>query len=209
MGQFCTENGVRDRMKFLGTIKIVQVQRDRLKIGEKPNQFYKPDPLFTVDALKLTPDGVVGMMSDGAEILDAHHKNHPHTRNVDNKNSISVGFSALYDQMRGRFGDTAKLGIAGENVIIENAGDFDIHSLGSAIIIETSNGQKITLTVGKGIPPCRPFTRFMTKQPDLDGDELENHLQFLSDGMRGFYLFLGDGANNPVIQAGDKVYTVS
>lgn len=196
-------------MEFLGTIKIVQIQRDRLKIGEKPNQVYKPDPLFTVDALKLTPDGVIGMMSDGAEMLDAHHKNHPNTRNVDNKNSISVGFSALYNQMRERFGDTTKLGIAGENVIIENAGDFNIHSLGSALVIETSDGQKVTLTVGKGIPPCRPFTRFMTQQPNLDGDELENHLQFLSDGMRGFYLFLGDNANSPIIQAGDKVYMVS
>lgn len=197
-------------MNYLGTVKLTQIQRDRLKIGEKPNQVYKPDPLLAVNAIRLTPQGVIGITADGGEMVDVHHQNHPNTRNVENRNSISVGFSTLYDYMRGRFGDMAKLGIAGENLIIENAGTFDIQTLGSALVIETANGQKVTLTVGKGIPPCRPFTRYMTQQPNLDGDELENHLQFLSDGMRGFYLFLGDGvANNPTIQAGDKVYMIS
>lgn len=197
-------------MKFLGTVKLTQIQRDRLKIGEKPNQFYKPDPILAVDAIRLTPQGVIGITADGGELVDVHHQNHPNTRNVENRNSISVGFTALYNQMNRRFGDMAKLGIAGENLIIENADAFEIDTIGSALVIETANGQKVTLTVGKGIPPCRPFTRYMTQQPDLDGDELENHLQFLSDGMRGFYLFLADGVTiNPTIQAGDKVYMMS
>jgi hypothetical protein len=196
-------------MKYLGTVKLTQIQRDRLKIGEKPNQTYKPDPILVVDAIRLTPQGVIGITADGGEMVDVHHQNHPNTRNVENRNSISVGFSALYHQMQERFGEMAKLGIAGENLIIENADAFDIHTIGSALVIETANGQKITLTVGNGIPPCRPFTRYMTQKPNLDGDELESHLQFLSDGMRGFYLFLAGGiTTNPIIQTGDKVYMV-
>jgi len=40
-------------MKLLGTITLTQIQRDRLKIGEKPNQIYQPNPLFAVDAVQL------------------------------------------------------------------------------------------------------------------------------------------------------------
>jgi hypothetical protein len=196
-------------MKFLGTVKLTQIQRDRLKIGEKPNQFYKPDPLFAVDALQLTPNGVVGKTADGGYMLDAHHANHPNTRNVKNRNGISIAFTFLYNQMKNRFGDTATLGIAGENIIIDDEGNFDANAVkdGATIIIENSTtGKKTSLFVGKGIPPCRPFTRYMTKQDDLDGDELEEHLQFLSNGMRGFYVFLDNANETPMIQAGDKVY---
>lgn len=196
-------------MKYIGTIKQTQVQRDRLKIGEKPNQYYKPDPLLIVDAVRLTPNGVVGLTADGGEMIDVHHANHPNTRNIENQNSISIGFTFLYQQMHNRFGEMATLGIAGENIIIDDGGNLDVKDItqGATLIIEnTTTGAKNSFTIGRDIPPCRPFTRYLTQNPTLDGDELENHLQFLSNGMRGFYIFLEDNAQLPVIQAGDKVY---
>lgn len=196
-------------MKYIGTIKQTQIQRDRMKIGDKPNQYYKPDPLLVVDSVRLTPNGVVGLTADGGELLDAHHANHPNTRNVENRNGISIAFTFFYQQMQNRFGDTATLGIAGENIIIDDGGNLDVNDIaqGTTLIIENgATGTKNSFTIGKGIPPCRPFTRYLTQNPTLDGDELEDHLQFLSDGMRGFYIFLEDDAQLPVIQAGDKVY---
>jgi len=197
-------------MKLLGTITLTQIQRDRLKIGEKPNQIYQPNPLFAVDAVQLTPHGIIGKTADGGYLVDAHHANHPNTRH-NSHNGISIAFTFLYNKMKNRFGDTATLGIAGENIIIDDAGNFDVNTIkdGATIVIESStNGEKTTLTVGKGIPPCRPFTRYLTKNDELDGDELEDHLQFLSNGMRGFYVYLDNPAETPTIQAGDKVYFV-
>ncbi|MCL4252329.1 MAG: hypothetical protein KJ043_00950, partial [Anaerolineae bacterium] len=179
------------------------------KIGEKPNQYYKPDPLLVVDSVRLTPNGVIGLTADGGELLDAHHANHPNTRNVENRNGISIAFTFFYQQMQNRFGETATLGIAGENIIIDDGGNLNVEDIaqGATLIIENvTTGAKNSFTIGRGIPPCRPFTRYLTQNPTLDGDELENHLQFLSDGMRGFYVFLEDNAQQPVIQAGDKVY---
>ncbi|PJF32722.1 MAG: hypothetical protein CUN52_00210 [Phototrophicales bacterium] len=196
-------------MKYIGTIKQTQIQRDRLKIGEKPNQSYRPDPLLTVDAVRLTPHGVIGLTADGGELIDVHHANHPNTRNVQHQNGISVGFTFFYKHMQNRFGEKATIGIAGENIIIDDDGQLDVNGIteGATLIIENvTTGAKNRFTLGRGIPPCRPFTRYITQNPTLDGDELEAHLQFLSNGMRGFYLFLDDMTHIPVIQAGDKVY---
>ncbi len=196
-------------MKYIGTIKQTQIQRDRMKIGEKPNQYYKPDPLLAVDSVRLTPNGVIGLTADGGELLDVHHANHPNTRNVENRNGISIGFTFFYRQMHNRFGEMATLGIAGENIIIDDGGNLDVKDVtpGATLIIESATtGQKNSFTIGTGIPPCRPFTRYLTQNPTLDGDELESHLQFLSNGMRGFYIFLEENTALPLIQAGDKVY---
>lgn len=199
-------------MKYIGTIKQTQIQRDRLKIGDKPNQYYKPDPLLAVDSVRITPNGVVGLTTDGGEMIDVHHASHPNTRNVENRNSISIGFTFLYQQMHNRFGAMATLGIAGENIIIDDGGNLDVRDLaeGATLIIENATtGAKKSFTIGRDIPPCRPFTRYLTQNPTLDGDELEGHLQFLSNGMRGFYIFLEDDTQLPIIQAGDKVYIQS
>jgi len=74
-------------MRYVGTIKQVQIQRSPLKTGDSASRVYHPAPLLVVDALRLTSFGAYGLNGDGAEIMDVHHVNHRQSRN--NGNAIT------------------------------------------------------------------------------------------------------------------------
>ncbi|TVR19017.1 MAG: hypothetical protein EA396_13540 [Anaerolineaceae bacterium] len=195
-------------MKFIGTIQQVQIQRTPLKIGEKPNKVYDVTPIMVVDALRLTPSGGVGLTADGGEFLDTHHIQHPQSRNRRNANGISIGFMSNYRQMRQRFGDHLFDGSAGENIIVDAVPDFSPDDLTSGLLIETPAGS-VQLCNIKPAAPCDAFSRYCANR-QVGGEELKAILQFLSDGMRGYYATLAPTeAGMLTVSTGDKIYALS
>lgn len=193
-------------MKHIGTIQQLQIQRHPLKTGESPNKTYDPSPLLIVDALRVTHQGTIGLTADGGELMDAHHINHPQSRNRKNANGISIGFTSNYSRMRDRFGLHLTDGSAGENIIISPAFALTADDLYTDIIIETTNGHVhfVDLMVAA---PCNAFSRFCLQNPDAPAEDVKAALQFLGDGMRGFYATLSPQAPpQQTIYPGDKVY---
>jgi len=189
----------------LGVIKLVQVQRASLKLGQKPNKRYDPAPLLEVDSLELSADGVVGLMADGGRIVDVHNARHPDSKNQGN-NGISIGFTSHYRAMRSKFGAHMTDGIAGENIVIEADRRFQLADLGERlVIVNPASGQKITLQVLMVAAPCEPFSKFAAGR-DLAAEEMKETLQFLHDGQRGFHITPVDEGAQWVAQAGDTVY---
>lgn len=192
-------------MREIGRIKFVQIQQESLKVGEKPNRRYQPDPLRQVEALRLTPRGIVGLTADGATIIDVHHMDHPRSRNNDNLNGISFGFLSSYGTMRGRFGPHLADGIAGENILIETVPDFSLEDIDTSLTIGTSDGQEICLCEIMVAAPCVEFSTFCLNGPGSPEPEtLKDALQFLSEGLRGFYATLL-GPQEMTIQPGDVI----
>lgn len=192
-------------MREIGQIVRLQIQTDSLKSGERPYRTYATDNIQAVPALKLTAQGVLGLL-DGREQLDAHHADHPRSGNRGD-NGISLGFTAHYGRMRSRFGSHITVGCAGENVIVETAVPLTLAQLAAGLVIVTGEGQEIGLERPSVMLPCEPFSRFCLQ----DGDRapapiMKETLQFLDNGMRGFAVVLG--GETAVIHSGDKLFLV-
>ena len=96
----------------IGETALLQIQTGELTgLGS-----YDLEMLVPVDALRVTPDGVLGS-ADSAWIVDRHHRHHPAARHWHPEDALSFGFTSHYDLMSSLFRPTP-LGHAGENVII-------------------------------------------------------------------------------------------
>jgi hypothetical protein len=189
-------------MRTIGRIPRLQVQRDSLKRGEKPARLYDPAPLLSVSALNVTPDGAFGGTADGSWIVDVHHRNHPFTKNEDGLHGISLGFTSHYDAMREHFGDKIAVGCAGENIIATSEQQFSYDDLAAGVAILSPDGhERVRLEILQVAHPCRPFTGWALGKT-VEPEELKKHLQFLDNGMRGFYC-VGKGAGT--VSLGDSV----
>ncbi|HET9223219.1 MAG TPA: hypothetical protein VFO07_11985 [Roseiflexaceae bacterium] len=197
-------------MREIGNIKLVQVQRSSLKAGERPYRYYDPPPLLAVEGLHVSPDGVVGLAADGGRVIDVHNARHPASKNRDNVNSISVGFTSHYQAMRERFGPHLADGIAGENILVVAERTYELGDLGEQLAIETSGGTIVYLASLLVAAPCVEFSQFAANHGErLPPEALKATLQFLDAGMRGFYACpVGDSAN-AIVRAGDRVFVVS
>lgn len=190
-------------MGLVGEIVRLQIQTDRLKLGERPYQTYSTDNIQVVPALKLTAKGVVGEQ-DGLELLDVHHTDHPRTGNRGD-NGISLGFTANYGRMHDRFGHHITVGCAGENVIVDTAVPLTLDELAAGLVIVTADGREIRLEQAAVMLPCRPFSRFCLQAGDrAPAPILKETLQFLDNGMRGFAVVLA--GETAVIHPGDKLF---
>lgn len=191
-------------MRVIGTVTRLQIQRSSLKTGEKPTRHYDPAPLLSVPALNVTPDGALGGSPDGAGtwIVDVHHRAHPDTKNEDGQHGISLGFTSHYAEMRRHFGDRVEVGCAGENIIATTDRRFTYDELAGGVAILAPDGtERVRLMVLQVAHPCRPFTGWaLGKQ--VEPDELKKHLQFLDNGMRGFYC-VGEGTGT--VALGDSI----
>ena len=193
-------------MALLGTIQLLQIQRESLKVDDEHGRHYDPGPLLAVAQLKLTAGGVVGVTDTGEEIIDVHHTGHPRSRNRAD-NFVSMGFTAHYAMLHSRYGDHLTEGIAGENIIVACDQQITPEMLGGRVVIETQAGVRLLLEDTLPIPPCEPFSRFAAGR-DLAAPEMKATLQYLSDGTRGFYMRASSEADGALIQRGDQVYTV-
>jgi hypothetical protein len=186
-------------MRELGRLIRLQVQRTTLKTGAKPERRYDPGPILAVERLALSPDGVMGA-ADGAWIVDVHHRAHPATKNEDGLHGVSVGFTGHYAAMRDKFGPRLVTGCAGENLIAETPGRISLDDVqGGLAIVGADGAERARLRVLQVAQPCRPFTGWALGGT-VESSVLKEHLQFLEDGMRGFYC-TAEGAG--VVEVGD------
>ncbi|HYT84283.1 MAG TPA: MOSC domain-containing protein [Gemmatimonadales bacterium] len=189
-------------MRAIGTVARLQIQRSSLKTGEKPTRVYDPAPVLAVPRLAVSPAGVLGAGGDGGWLVDVHHQAHPDTKNEDGLHGVSVGFTSHYAAMRDRFGERIVIGCAGENVIVETDGMFTYDDVAAGIALVSADGdERVRLRVLQVAHPCRPFTGWALGGR-VESEVLKSHLQFLDDGMRGFYC-VGEGVG--VVQMGDQV----
>jgi hypothetical protein len=189
-------------MRTIGTISRLQVQRESLKTGDKPLRRYDPAPLLAVPRLNVTPDGALGGRESGEWIVDVHHRAHPFTKNEDGLHGISLGFTSHYDAMREHFGDRIAVGCAGENIIATTDKQFTYDELADGVAVLAPDGiERVRLRVLQVAHPCKPFTGWaLGKQ--VEPTELKKHLQFLDNGMRGFYC-VGEGTGT--VSLGDSI----
>jgi hypothetical protein len=198
-------------MRQIGTIKLLQIQTGKLKIGTRPQSYYDPKYLLAVARLLLTPEGAHGITQHEEKIIDIHHARHPESRNnVDNP--ITIGFTIHYAKMRQEYGAHLTDGIAGENIIIETAEAFGWDDVVQGVAIQ-HNGTLHQFRLLKVAAPCFEFSHFAAGKNAAHGDplpgaELKTALQFLDGGTRGFHISpLND--HEPVsVATGDAVFVM-
>jgi hypothetical protein len=110
------------REELIATIARVQVQRSPLEPGPRGQRVYDPAPLLEVDRAEVGPGGLVGL-TDGGPVVDAHHVDHPQSRNVRGVNGVSVLPRAHCAALRERFGARAADGCAGESLQLDTVDD--------------------------------------------------------------------------------------
>jgi hypothetical protein len=192
-------------MRELGRIVRLQIQRSTLKTGDKPARVYSPAPLLSVARLAVGPDGVLGESPDGSWLLDVHHRTHPHTKNEDGAHGVSLGFTAHYRLMQERFGERISAGCAGENILVETGERLALGELaGEAVCYAPDGRELVRLEVLQVAHPCRPFSGWALGGR-VESEVLKDTLQFLDDGMRGFYC---QGVGSGIISVGDRVALV-
>jgi hypothetical protein len=197
-------------MHEIGRIKLVQVQRSPLKAGERPYRYYDPSPLLAVEGLLLSPGGAIGLTADGERVVDIHHAEHPESKNQQGLNGVSIGFTSHYRAMRERFGAHLTDGCAGENILVESDRVFDLGDLGAELVIHGADGQLVRLVNLLVAAPCVEFSQFAAGERErLPADAMKAALQFLDQGMRGFYAGLVNGSNETIVRAGDRVYSIN
>lgn len=187
--------------EYLGKIAKLQVHPDFVLQDER----YDPARLLVTDRVSVTSSGVLGR--DGASwVVDVHHADYP-ARQPGRPRPISVGFTPSYDKMQARFGDTASLGVAAENIIVSTARDLTIDDLRAGLTIRTGDGAELALGNAIVASPCREFTSYLLGLPYKgEEEEVGDARQFLRDGMRG-YIFSADDANEPFeFAVGDEVF---
>ncbi|HUC40693.1 MAG TPA: MOSC domain-containing protein [Gemmatimonadales bacterium] len=194
-------------MRTIGTIVRLQVQRGSLKRGEKPARLYDPAPLLAVSTLNVSPDGALGASPADGEtwIVDVHHRAHPQTKNEDGLHGISVGFTSHYAAMQEHFGERVVVGCAGENIIANTDRQVRYEEVAGGVAILGPDGtERVRLRVLQVAHPCKPFTGWaLGKQ--VEPDEMKKALQFLDNGMRGFYC-TGEGTGT--VSLGDSIAIV-
>jgi hypothetical protein len=194
-------------MRTIGTVTRLQIQRGSLKRGEKPTRVYDPAPLLAVAALSVSPDGALGASPDDPDawIIDVHHRAHPQTKNDDGLHGISLGFTSHYSAMREHFGDKLSVGCAGENIIASAERRFSYEELEGGVAVLAPDGtERVRLRVLQVAHPCKPFTGWaLGKQ--VEPEELKKALQFLDNGMRGFYC---QGEGTGTVTIGDSIAIV-
>lgn len=190
-------------MREIGIVKQVQIQCSSLKLVEELYQIYDPAPLLTVESLLLSPQGVIGVLEDGAQIIDVHHADHPDSK-YRGENGVSVSFTGHYAAMQTKFGAHLTEGIAGENILVEVDSVIKLADLGRRLAFQNPAASELFyLQELEVAAPCEPFSRFALQQsPPVLAADMKATLQFLHNGMRGFYA----KAQHGTIMAGDRVF---
>jgi len=188
----------------LGRIARLQIQRSKLKLGEKPNRVYDPAPLLSVEELTLTPDGALARLPDGGTLLDVHHAQHPATRNNGGHNDLSVGFTAHYAAMRAEYGGHLHDGCAGENILVEVDETVPLERVAGGLVIQPSlGGEAVWLENVRVDLPCVEFSRYASRSAEAEA--VKRALQFLDHGRRGYYCTY-EGTRPVLVAVGDQVF---
>ena len=197
-----------ENMRAIGQIKQVQVQPESLSIEQGQESYYDPTPLLVVEQVRLFPGGIVGVTTTGKHVMDVHHIDHLDSRNSRGSNGVSLGFSSHYCSMRARFGERLVDGCAGENILIEAAEIVTLPEIEHGLAIQSAaTGEFVYLKHLKIARPCMEFSQFAANEGrPLPAAELKATLQFLDNGLRGFYATVANDEGKIAIRAGDTVY---
>jgi len=200
-----------ENMHEIGQVKQVQAQPSALKLGSRPHKYYDPTPLLIVKSLLISPEGIIGVNTDGNEVLDVHHIQHPKSRNIEGKNGVSIGFTSHYQNIRNRLNPELKDGCAGENILVETDCSFTLGDLGKLIAIQSAaTGNILYLARLMVAAPCVEFTQYAANAGmPLPPQELQAALKFLDKGQRGFYATPANSKAQMSVEAGDKVFVGS
>lgn len=192
-------------MQKIGIVKFVQIQRYPMKNIVNDERVYHPAPLLTVDRLYMTDNGISGCQGNRTVVVDVHNLEHPESR-YRGDNKISLGFLFHYDEMRERFGAHMLDGVAGENILLEVENPATMPDIvGKTLIIRNSQGVDLRLSDVVSAPPCREFSVFCS-QRDINGAELKETIQWLSNGRRGYYAELANPDENYFVRSGDELF---
>ncbi len=190
-------------MRQVGVVAFVQIQERSLKVEEHGRKRYDPAPLRRVDSLRLSADGIIGVLGDST-IMDTHNRLHPHSKSWGEAAGISLGFTSHYEHMRQRFGEHLQTGVAGENIMVETEQMFTAADLGPAVELRRAGGSSVVKLAKIAVAaPCEPFSRF-AGGPTQAPEELKATLQFLHHGMRGYYAVLVGETGD--VRPGDLVF---
>ncbi|MCP3973516.1 MAG: hypothetical protein GY720_03370 [bacterium] len=194
---------VMDDYTLLGPIMRLQIQKERLVVGTRPDRVYRTEPLVPVDAVAISSEGVISNV-DGGWVLDVHHTAHPASTRSELGRLLSIGFSAHYDAMAKHFAE-APYGIAGENIMVDTDRVITEDDIAGGLMIQRPDRQ-IQLKGAAVAEPCVPFTRFMLQDARAHVDDVKPNRDFLRRGMRGFVMGLDDLDETTTIELGDLVY---
>ncbi|MBA2283919.1 MAG: hypothetical protein H0W02_00400 [Ktedonobacteraceae bacterium] len=199
-----------ENMRAIGRIISIQVQPTSLKYKHDGVGYYDPTPLLVVESLRLSNKGIIGVTADAGGVMDVHHVEHPQSGNSRRANGVSIGFTSHYQAMRARFGERLLNGCAGENILVETDSIMTLADLGSAVAIQVAgSGQLAYLTRLKVAAPCVEFSHFAANAgTPLPAAKLKDTLQFLHNGLRGFYATLTSEQGEISVRAGDRVFVV-
>ena len=185
------------------TIVRLQVQIEPLKVGRAPLRQYTPSLIESVPRLQIGPDGVVGIGRFGQRLVDAHHVEHPHSRDRRGQAGISVMATGDYLRLRERYGPHLTEGVAGESILVDCPEGLAGRSLPERLTLLTAAGE-LGLDQVQVAEPCAEFTRFclgLAPSPEV-GDDVREHLELLDHGARG-YKAVATGA--ATLELGDRL----
>jgi hypothetical protein len=186
----------------LGRIVRLQLQKSSLKIAAEPEERYDPAALWSVPDLTLGAEGASTLLPNGDIFLDIHNAGHLQTKNNKRQNDLSIGFTAHYAAMRGRYGDHLSDGIAGENILVAIDRPVTLDELKDGVVIRAA-GKDLPLGKLRIALPCSPFSKFASRS--TEPETVKGALQFLSEGIRGFYCAF-EGSEPITIALGDEVF---
>lgn len=182
----------------IGEVVQLQVQREPLKASG----IYRPGALLPVERAMVGSAGMLGHDGDGW-VVDAHHTAHPRARGGGNR-ALSVGFTGHYAAMDDRFGPVAD-GVAGENVIVAGP-PLRMSDVSDGLLVRRPDGTSYELRAPRPAAPCREFTSYLLRSPRvLNRSELQDELEFLSEGTRGFIVDVSHLRDLHEIALGDSV----
>lgn len=164
---------------------------------------YDPAPLLSVESLRLTREGALGLPADGSVVVDVHHAGHRETRNSEGVNDLSVGFTGHYAAMRAEYGPHLVDGCAGENILVEAEGEVPLARVARGMVIRGAEGRAAPILGVRVALPCVEFSGFASRS--TEPGTIKRALQFLDAGRRGFYCRY-EGDEEAVVRVGDEVW---
>ncbi|NND03460.1 MAG: hypothetical protein HKN91_11795 [Acidimicrobiia bacterium] len=190
-------------LTLLGPIVRLQIQKEPLIVGVRPERVYRLDPLVSVEAMTLAPDGAV-VRTESGWVVDRHHAAHPANSRPNPDRVLSFGFTSHYTAMADHFGEAA-LGDAGENIIVDTDRTVSLDDMSGGIVIKRPD-RTIEVKGAAVAEPCVPFTRFRLGDPAAPLEAVKPHREFLRRGMRGFVMGLTNLDGAVEVELGDEVY---
>jgi hypothetical protein len=181
----------------------LQVQRGPVKVGRAPLRSYRPEAIVPVERIVAGPRGVQGVTTDGEEVIDVHHQDHPQSRDRRGRAGVLVMGTGDYVALRARYGEHVVDGIAGETVLVDAPAGLARLGLPPVATVFTADGL-LELHDLREADPCVEFSRFCLRQepsPVVDA-AVRQALVDLDHGARGYRSIAASAAT---IRLGDVV----